>query len=354
MPEYLAPAVYVEETSFRSKSIAGVGTSTAAFVGLAARGPLSVGAGAVLPPLLTSEADYERYYGGADPLLVNGAPLPNYMALAARAFFENGGARLYCARIIGAGAVAPTTADRLGGTDVQLVGRFAAGATIAGHPGANFLVTLTQTAVETRKRIALAKPPGTMVRLGSEHYVIGTTPTLTSAANPDAFDNLDADGLVTIVSLEIEVSDPSGVVFETADLGFHPLHPRYAGLRLGPTPPSGDEALTNPVRLTIAASVTPFALRAALVQADGSGRTAVPLTGGSDGGAIPAVPVYQEALRGLLALEDVSIVAAPGAAAGSNAAAVNLALLSHAETRRSYRIAVLDPRRSSRWTTCGR
>ena len=35
MPEYLAPAVYVEETSFRSKSIGGVGTSTAAFVGLA-------------------------------------------------------------------------------------------------------------------------------------------------------------------------------------------------------------------------------------------------------------------------------------------------------------------------------
>ena len=32
MPEYLAPGVYVEETSFRSKSIEGVGTSTTAFV----------------------------------------------------------------------------------------------------------------------------------------------------------------------------------------------------------------------------------------------------------------------------------------------------------------------------------
>ena len=28
MPEYLAPGVYVEETSFRAKSIEGVGTST--------------------------------------------------------------------------------------------------------------------------------------------------------------------------------------------------------------------------------------------------------------------------------------------------------------------------------------
>ena len=40
MPEYLAPGVYVEETSFRSKSIEGVGTSTAGFVGLTARGSL--------------------------------------------------------------------------------------------------------------------------------------------------------------------------------------------------------------------------------------------------------------------------------------------------------------------------
>ena len=41
MPEYLAPAVFVEETSFRAKSIEGVGTSTAAFVGMTARGPVS-------------------------------------------------------------------------------------------------------------------------------------------------------------------------------------------------------------------------------------------------------------------------------------------------------------------------
>ena len=33
MPEYLAPGVYVEETSYRAKSIEGVSTSTAGFVG---------------------------------------------------------------------------------------------------------------------------------------------------------------------------------------------------------------------------------------------------------------------------------------------------------------------------------
>ncbi|WP_341644906.1 hypothetical protein [Thauera sp. SDU_THAU2] len=33
MPEYLAPGVFIEETSFRNKSIEGVGTSVAALIG---------------------------------------------------------------------------------------------------------------------------------------------------------------------------------------------------------------------------------------------------------------------------------------------------------------------------------
>jgi len=40
MPEYLAPGVFVEETSFRSKSIEGVSTSTTAFVGPTRSGPV--------------------------------------------------------------------------------------------------------------------------------------------------------------------------------------------------------------------------------------------------------------------------------------------------------------------------
>ena len=40
MPEYLAPGVYVEEVSFRSKSIEGVPTSTTGFAGMARFGPV--------------------------------------------------------------------------------------------------------------------------------------------------------------------------------------------------------------------------------------------------------------------------------------------------------------------------
>ena len=40
MPEYLAPGVYVEEVSFRSKSIEGVPTSTTGYAGVARFGPV--------------------------------------------------------------------------------------------------------------------------------------------------------------------------------------------------------------------------------------------------------------------------------------------------------------------------
>ena len=59
MPEYLAPGVYVEETSFRSKSIEGVATSTTAFAGPTRRGPVGE------PELVTSFGDFERGTFGA-------------------------------------------------------------------------------------------------------------------------------------------------------------------------------------------------------------------------------------------------------------------------------------------------
>ena len=59
MPEYLAPGVYAEEVSFRSKSVEGVSTSGTAFVGPTATGPVGG-----TPELLTSFADFERIYGG--------------------------------------------------------------------------------------------------------------------------------------------------------------------------------------------------------------------------------------------------------------------------------------------------
>jgi phage tail sheath protein FI len=90
MPEYLAPGVYVEETSFRAKSIEGVSTSTAGFIGPARYGPISG-----QPELLTSFADFQRIYGGLEDI---GTEV-NYLAHAVRAFFEEGGRRCYVVRV---------------------------------------------------------------------------------------------------------------------------------------------------------------------------------------------------------------------------------------------------------------
>lgn len=95
MPEYLAPGVFVEEVSFRAKSIEGVSTTTTGFVGATRYGPLDIE-----PDIITSQVEFERVYGGKQKLAFTDAGLPvdNYMWNATRAFFEEGGKRLYVAR----------------------------------------------------------------------------------------------------------------------------------------------------------------------------------------------------------------------------------------------------------------
>jgi phage tail sheath protein FI len=78
MPSTLSyPGVYVEEIPSGVRTIAGVATSIAAFVGLAPRGPVDVAT------TITSWADFERTFGG----LVYEYPL----GYAVRDFYENGG-----------------------------------------------------------------------------------------------------------------------------------------------------------------------------------------------------------------------------------------------------------------------
>lgn len=95
MPEYLAPGVYVEEVSYRSKSIEGVSTTTTGFIGPCRYGPIDIN-----PDILTSLGDFERTYGDRDLMQFAGAAdQHNYLWHAARAFFEEGGRRLYVSRI---------------------------------------------------------------------------------------------------------------------------------------------------------------------------------------------------------------------------------------------------------------
>lgn len=99
MPEYLAPGVYVEETSFRSKSIEGVSTTTTGFVGPTRYGPVDIE-----PDIITSLGEFERVYGDGGQLRFTAKDgsveeMHNYMWHAVRSFFDEGGKRLYISRI---------------------------------------------------------------------------------------------------------------------------------------------------------------------------------------------------------------------------------------------------------------
>ncbi|WP_128003377.1 phage tail sheath family protein [Piscinibacter defluvii] len=98
MPEYLAPGVFVEEVSFRAKSIEGVSTTTTGFIGATRFGPVTLD-----PDILTSLQDFERLYDPFDAgatLDFSDAPdAPNHLWHAVRAFFTEGGKRLYVSRV---------------------------------------------------------------------------------------------------------------------------------------------------------------------------------------------------------------------------------------------------------------
>ncbi len=93
MAEYLSPGVYVEETSFRSKSIEGVSTTTTGFIGPSRYGPIDL-----VPDIITSLGEFERTYGDGQKMEFSDGSRDNFLWHAARAFFAEGGKRLYISR----------------------------------------------------------------------------------------------------------------------------------------------------------------------------------------------------------------------------------------------------------------
>ncbi len=358
MPEYLAPGVYVEETSFRAKSIEGVGTSTTGFVGLTRTGPT-----AGTPELLTSFADFERIYGGLANLTLGDSSSLNYLAHAVRAYFNEGGSRLYVARVFIAGEAAvpevpeepegegeegegeepatpaaTTNADglarstNLGGSDgtIQFIARF------PGTAG-NGRVTVRQVEAIASSKTAETAPAGSLLRVGEDFYVKQGDTWV-----DDGDDDLDTDNLenASLLTLTVTVRDADGNETTYEDLGFDRSHPRWIGEVLSATPSRRADALQNPYAVDIGDDITAFNLQSALAPAEGDETLVVSLTGGNDG-VEPNQAAFEAALEELTKLEDISIVAAPGSSALTDAQGVRGALITHAETQR-YRIAVLD------------
>ena len=86
MAEYLSPAVYVEEVSSGAKPIAGVGTSTGAFVGLAEKGAINT------PVLITNWTQFVAEFGSF--------VIGNFLAYSVFQFFNEGGTKCYVVRVV--------------------------------------------------------------------------------------------------------------------------------------------------------------------------------------------------------------------------------------------------------------
>jgi phage tail sheath protein FI len=405
MPEYLAPGVYVEEVSFRAKTIEGVGTSTAGFIGPTRFGPVFGP-----PPLLTGFLDFERIYGGLDQLQLGGSLVDNHLAHAVRGFFENGGARLYVARAFS--GLDPDdrwlhhASSPLGSTpDVVLRAR---------HPGraGNFRVAFD---VRVGPNIFDASGDIGLLRgaLGGDTVLVvnGTSPLdvelrwlqptfdedngfdtfrlLRAGTTPELVTGLADTVQVRVVTVNVTVGALGRFVSDQfwEGLGLHPsVNPsdrRGITTVFAETPVNRSAALTVPLvvdtDLTSGVAILE-ALLEPVVAADASSdppgdaaellwRYAVAeppapvrpvvlerrLEGGSDGDQ-PDVAAYEGdtagdgTKSGLLAfedLDDISIVAAPGSSAAEIVgppevtATVQQLLISHCERMR-YRIGVLD------------
>ena len=383
MPEYLAPGVYVEETSFRAKSIEGVGTSTTAFAGPTRKGP--VASAERLPEILTSYADFERIYGGfADLALTVALPADtrpiNYLAHAVRAYFNEGGSRLYVARVYLANGVAAGTATsgdlRAGGAPpaeddtnrINFVARF------PGRCGNGAVPTTEQPAlrgIQTREIVAPAPqrvldsaPDGSIVRTGvgpfgyflkraGQWFLMADDGSVAPAAVP-----ADAAALAnaSLITLAVITTDADGGSLAIDDLGYDRNHPRWVGTVMTPTPNRRADQIENLYALRIGTAVNSRALLDALFPdaqntgADAAATAALRLNGrrasfaltGGDDGAMPTDAAYTPALDALAKIDDVAIVAAPGSSAYASRDAIRNALIAHAEGRRMYRIAVLD------------
>ena len=112
MPTYLTPGVYVEEVPSATKPIEGVGTSIAAFVGLAPGGPVNT------PMRISNWTQFSTIYG--DPSNPDNGPFMEgaYLAHAVYGFFLNGGQTCWIVRVgsdngnASARAALPAAADK--------------------------------------------------------------------------------------------------------------------------------------------------------------------------------------------------------------------------------------------------
>jgi hypothetical protein len=311
-------------------------------VGSTRKGPLT---GA--PEVVTSFGEFTRIYGGMANLTLGSTETLNYMAHAVRAFFDNGGSRLYIGRTFSAANNSTGVAESAAiVNDNANQARFRARLPGSGLNGrVNVFEKLTPAATATLNSAEI----GSMLRhqddpAAQPQFFVKTATGWFAADGTTALPVATATTVRSLVTVNLEAIDADGNSWRYEDLGFAPTHPRYVGSVLAATPSRRADQLEAPYFLRTEGAITGFALRAALLSA-----ASWEITGGNDGvepsasdSDVNAVS-YADALETLELIEDISIVAAPGHSALTTTTyrGVQNALINHASKMR-YRIAVLD------------
>ena len=390
MPEYLAPGVYVEEVTFRSKSIEGVPTSTTGFAGMTRYGPVQYPEGPKTsePRLITSFTEFERVYGGLTKLLLGTVERLPFTAHAARAFFDNGGKRLYLSRVFAPTEPAPGTFDYgVASRAITVTGSATPATWFARWPG-NYGNALVETRAVRSKNVAFSYPAtdpvrslwGPQAKRAKAGAVVEIIPTPLPDPLPSGNDPLsaatlavvevDADGrqffrnsggttptpaadsVIQLVELQVVVTVSSERVDVYDELGADPQQKRYLGKILQRDDPEDENAV---VWLKWAApapgSFAPANLMIAL-----QGNASPRLIGGHDGVEVqpddlkgePAdldnADVKATGLEALGEIDLIAIVALPDGGTYDDpdiCAQAADRLIAHAELLR-YRIAVVD------------
>jgi phage tail sheath protein FI len=335
MAEYFSPGVYVEEYDNSPRSIEGVGTSTAGFIGLAEKGPVK---GA--PQLVTDMKSFKRQFGGFLSEFTHGEY--RYLANAVEQFFANGGTRCYVSRVI------PSDAKKA----EAKAGILSVEAANEGKWGNRIQISFDT--VEKKKLQLIAKSgagfvaksaegfrEGDIVECGGVYNRIATIFEDTITFEKDFGKEVVDDAVIpkTILYLvTVNISVRSGDDVENyTDVTFNPTSSNYIDARM---------AKSDLVKISVEQLKEPGNPVEAIL---GKGKTAgvVTLEGGSDG-SIAKVnggtfigedngPGQRTGIQSFLENDTVSMMAVPGVTTPE----VVVALVGHCENLKN-RFAVID------------
>ncbi|MDR2163250.1 MAG: phage tail sheath subtilisin-like domain-containing protein [Clostridiales Family XIII bacterium] len=336
MAEYLSPGIYVEEYDSSPRSIEGVGTSTAGFVGIAEKGPTTG-----VPQLVTSFADYLRQYGGYLSAHTHGDY--RFLPYTVEQFFMNGGTRCYISRVIPTDAKAATGRQGILSFTAANEGKWGNRVTIAITGTSKRKLQIVESVSDTvfKAKSVVGFKEGDIVTLGEEvNRIVTILENNVTFENAFSSDPVD-DALVPktwVYSAELDIAVQSDGYVEN-----------YRSVDLNPD--SVDYVLRRLAGSTIvevdAKPLTDIMLPIAQIFDEDTDKGIIPLSGGADGtiaaanaGTFIGVDNGPGKRTGIESFKEnniVSLIAVPGVTIPE----VLVALTTHCENEKN-RFAVID------------